>query len=128
MNEELYITFENYLNKEMSQEEQLEFENQLQNDADIRQKFEIYKETNAFLETKFSSETFDFKNNWKILFLKNILLKRKRKNPKSFSSNHGNMQLQLQLQLLFGTWFMMQGNSEYGEFYQHETANLVERR
>jgi hypothetical protein len=31
MNEELYITFENYFNNGMSQEEQLEFENQLQN-------------------------------------------------------------------------------------------------
>jgi hypothetical protein len=63
MNEELYIAFENYLYGEMSPEARLELENQLRKDIDIREKFEIYKETTQFLSAKFDPETLDFKKN-----------------------------------------------------------------
>lgn len=126
MNEELYITFENYLNNEMSQEGQLEFENQLQNDADIRQKFEIYKETNAFLETKFSSETLAFKNNLETIS-KEHFAEMKEEKSKVIQFKPWQYAVAASIAILFGTWFMMQGNSDYSEFYQHENANLVER-
>ena len=67
MNEELYLSFENYLNNELSTEERITFENQLQNDTDFKEKFEIYKESNLFLKTKFSTETNAFKENLKAI-------------------------------------------------------------
>lgn len=42
-------------------------ENQLQNDTDFKEKFEIYKESNLFLKTKFSTETNAFKENLKAI-------------------------------------------------------------
>ena len=65
MNEELYLSFENYLSNELSSEEKILFENRLQNDLDFKEKFEIYKESNQFLNTKFSAETVAFKENLK---------------------------------------------------------------
>lgn len=126
MNEELYIIFENYFNNEMSQEEKLEFDNQLQNKADIKQKFEIYKETNQFLETKFSQETLDFKNNLEVISKANFF-KQTNKQTKIIAYRSWHYAVAASIAVLFGTWFMMQENSDYSEFYQHENANLMDR-
>jgi hypothetical protein len=127
MNEELFITFENYLNNEMTPEEQLEFEFQLQNNTEIKEKFELYKETNRFLETKFSSETSDFKTNLKSIsqehFSKNEVTKSKIVNFKPWY-----YAVAASVAVLFGTWFFMQNsNPQYADYSNPETAMFIER-
>lgn len=126
MNEENYIAFENYLNNEFSSEEKINFEEKLQNDSKFKSDFNLYKETTSFLENKFDSKTMDFKEN-----LKSI-------SENYFSQNNENKSRVINFKpfyyavaasvvLAFGTWFMMQGNPEYGDFNQHENAYFTER-
>jgi predicted Zn-dependent protease len=127
MNEELYITFENYFNNEMSQEEQLEFENQLQNDADMQQKFEIYKDTNKFLETKFSSETAAFKQNLEAISKEHFAEKVEKK-TKVIAFKPWQYAVAASVAILVGSWFYMQNNiPQYGDYSSPETAMFVER-
>lgn len=126
MNEQLYITFENYFNNEMSQEEKLEFENQLQNDIELQEKFELYKETTQFLATKFDKETIAFKENLKSISRENFAEKEVKKS-KVIAFKPFYYAVAASVVLAFGTWFMMQGNPEYGDYNQHENAYFMER-
>ena len=126
MNEQLYITFENYFNNEMSQEEKLEFENQLQNDIELREKFELYKETTQFLATKFDKETIAFKENLKSISRDNFAEKEVKKS-KVIAFKPFYYAVAASVVFAFGTWFMMQGNPEYGDYNQHENAYFMER-
>ena len=126
MNEQLYITFENYFNNEMLQEEKLEFENQLQNDIELQEKFELYKETTQFLATKFDKETIAFKENLKSISRENFAEKEVKKS-KVIDFKPFYYAVAASVVLAFGTWFMMQGNPEYGDFNQHENAYFTER-
>lgn len=126
MSEQLYITFENYFSNEMSQEEKLEFENQLQNDADMQQKFEIYKETTQFLSAKFDSETIAFKENLKAISNDNFS-KTNESKSKVIAFTPWYYAVAASVVIALGTWFMMQGNPEYGDFNQHENAYFTER-
>lgn len=126
MSEQLYITFENYFSNEMSQEEKLEFENQLQNDIELREKFELYKETTQFLATKFDSETIAFKENLKSISKENFAEKEVKKS-KVIAFKPFYYAVAASVVLALGTWFMMQGTPEYGDYNQHENAFFVER-
>ncbi len=127
MNEELYITFENYFNNEMSKEDQLKFENQLQNDADVQQKFEIYKEANNFLETKFSLETASFKQNLEAIS-KEHFAEKDQKKTKVIAFNPWQYAVAACVTLILGTWFYMQNSvPKYGDFSNPETAMFLER-
>ena len=126
MNEQLYITFENYFNNEMSQEEKLEFENQLQNDIELQEKFELYKETTQFLATKFDSETTAFKENLKSIS-KDSFAEKEIKKSKFIAYKPSYYAVAASVVFAFGTWFMMQGNPEYGDYNQHENAYFMER-
>lgn len=126
MNEALYLTFENYLSNEISAEEKLDFEYQLQNDADIKEKFEIYKEINEFLATKFSRETIEFKQNL------NSIAKQSQetRNPKKSKV----VQLRTYIYaiaavfvLFFGFQLFQNDNPEYSDFNKHQTATFTER-
>jgi tetratricopeptide (TPR) repeat protein len=111
----------------MSQEEQLEFENQLQNDDDIRQKFEIYKETNAFLKTKFSYETLAFKQNLEAIS-KEHFAEKEHKKTNVIAFKPWQYAVAASIAILFGTWFYMQNNiPQYGDYSTPETAMFVER-
>ena len=125
MNEELYIAFENYLHNEMSQEEKLDFENQLQNDIDIREKFELYKETTQFLSVKFDLETVDFKKNLETISKEHFAETKSKSKVIAFKPWYYAVAASLVISL--GTWFMMPGNPEYGDFNQHENAYFMER-
>lgn len=126
MSEQLYITFENYFSNEMSQEEKLEFENQLQNDIELREKFELYKETTQFLATKFDSETIAFKENLKSISKENFTEKEVKKS-KVINFKPFYYAVAASVVFSFGTWFMMQGTPEYGDYNQHENAYFTER-
>jgi hypothetical protein len=127
MNEELYILFENYLNNDLSESEKKDFENQLQNDSDIQEKFEIYKELNGYLETKFSSESVDFKKNLETISKENFTLNKVSKS-KVISFKPWQYAIAAMLILSFGMLILNQnGSPEFNDYNQHENAYFTER-
>ncbi|MEN9489404.1 MAG: hypothetical protein RL494_1669 [Bacteroidota bacterium] len=126
MNEELYLSFENYLNNELSTEERITFENQLQNDTDFKEKFEIYKESNLFLKTKFSTETNAFKENLKAI-AKESYVERNPKKGKIIQLKTFVYAIAAVFVLFFGLQFFQNNTPEYEDFNKHEEAHFVER-
>jgi hypothetical protein len=126
MNEELYLSFENYLAKELSSEERILFENRLQNDLDFKEKFEIYKESNQFLKTKFSPETNEFKENLKTI-AKESFVENKSKKRKTIQLKTFVYAIAAVLVLFFGLQLFQTNNPEYADFNKHEEAHFTER-
>ena len=127
MNEDLYITFENYINNKMSPEEQLVFEKQLQNDTDMQQKFEIYKDAYTFLETKFSAEAIAFKNNLKAIS-KDHFAEKEAKRIRVIAFKPWQYAVAASIAILIGSWFYMQNSIlQYSDYSNPETAMFVER-
>lgn len=125
MNEQVYLTFENYLNNEMSANERLEFENQLQNDADMQDKFQIYKEMNQFLSVKFDPETEDFKKSLGTISKEHFTENKTKTKVIAFTPWYYAAAASVVIAL--GVWFVNQGNPEYGDYNQHENAYFTER-
>lgn len=127
MNEEVYISFESYLNNEMSPNDRLDFESRLQEDSQLKESFELYKETTAFLENKFSAETMGFKNNLESIS-KDYFSEEQEEKTKVISIRPWYYAVVASVAILFGTWFFMQDpNPEYGDYSEHENASFVER-
>ena len=126
MNEEVYISFESYLNDEMTQTEKELFEQKLNSDNQFRESFNLYKETTAMLENKFDSKTIDFKENLKSIS-KSHFSESKEDKSRVINFKPFYYAIAASVVLAFGTWFMMQGNPEYGDFNQHENAYFTER-
>lgn len=128
MQEDMYIAFENYLQRELSVEEQNNFENQLQNDADFSDKFELYKQTTQFLVTKFSKETEDFKANLKSISKEYVVKETNSDNPKVIPLFSKWYAIAATVVVFISVWFFMQsGTPEYGDYNQHENAHFTER-
>lgn len=126
MNEEVYISFESYLNNEMSAEERLDFESKLQDDTQFKESFELYKETTSFLENKFSPETADFRKNLESISKEHSWGEEKETKVISFKPWY--YAVAASVAILFGTWvFTKDANPEYGDYDQHENASFVER-
>ena len=126
MNEELYISFENYLSNALSVEEKIAFENQLQNDSNFKDQFEIYKESNQFLKTKFSPETVAFKENLKLI-AKESFKENKPKKGKVIQLKTFIYAIAAVFVLFFGLQIFQDSTPEYGDYNQHEQANFIER-
>jgi hypothetical protein len=126
MNEELYLSFESYLNNELSVEEKIAFESRLQNDYDIKEKFEIYKESNQFLKTKFSPETVTFKENLKSI-AKESFVENKPKKGKIIQLRTFAYAIAAIFVLFFGLQIFQDNTPEYGNYNQHEQAHFTER-
>ncbi len=127
MQEELYIAFENYLNNEMTLEQKNAFENQLKNDEDFKKQFELYKETNSFLEVKFSKETSDFKENLKSIS-ENHFANSTKKKSKVISLQSKWFAIAAMLVVFIGVWYLNQGaNPSYSDYNFHNEAHFVER-
>lgn len=127
MNEEFYISFESYLNNEMSQAEKQLFEQRLNSDNQFRESFNLYKETTALLENKFDSKTIDFKENLKSIS-KSYFSEKEEDKSRVINFKPFYYAIAASVVLAFGTWFMMmQETPEYGDFNQHENAYFTER-
>lgn len=126
MNEEAYSSFESYLTNEMSAEERLDFESKLRDDSQFKENFELYKETTAFLEHKFSPETADFKKN--LASVSKDYFSGEEKEVKVISFKPWYYAVAASVVILLGTWvFMKDPIPEYGDYDQHENASFVER-
>ena len=126
MKEELYLSFENYLNNELLLEEKIIFENRLQNDLNFKEEFEIYKESTQFLKTKFSAETSAFKENIKVI-AKESLVENKPKKVKIIQLKTFVYSIAAVFVLFFGLQLFQNNNPEYGDFDKHEEAHFTER-
>ncbi|NJM80260.1 MAG: tetratricopeptide repeat protein [Flavobacterium sp.] len=128
MKEDMYIAFENYLQNEMTVEEQNNFESQLQNDADFKEKFELYKQTAQFLETKFSKETEVFKSNLKSISKEYVSKEVNLGKPKVIPLFSKWYAVAATVVIFISVWFFMQNSTpEYGNYNQHEKAHFTER-
>ena len=125
MNEEMYIGFESYLANEMPFDEKILFEEKLNNDAKFKEQFHLYEETTQLLSHKFSSETVDFKKNLQTISKENFTKTKNKSKVIAFKPWY--FAVAASVVIVLGTWFMMPGNPEYGDFNQHESAQFVER-
>lgn len=126
MNEELYISFENYLNDEMTADEKNNFEENLQDDQQFRESFELYKQTTRFLATKLSSDTSDFKQN--LDSISKEYFKQENSKFKVINLKSWYFAVAASVALLFGAWFFTQNsNPSYEDFDDHENAYFIER-
>ena len=127
MNEEVYIGFESYLNNEMPAEDKIQFENRLKTDSEFNKSFTLYKETTQFLDTKFSAETVDFKQNLQSIS-KEYFTENQQKQPKVIAFKPWYYAVAASVTILLGTWFTLQNsNPVYGDYNQHENAYFMER-
>ncbi|MGV3695807.1 tetratricopeptide repeat protein [Flavobacterium sp.] len=125
MNEELYIVFENYLKNEMSHKQRSEFENQLQNDADMRKKFDRYKESHQLSSTQSSSDAVDLKKKPETISKKSSPDTKVK--SKAFAFKPWHYAVAAALIVALAIWAMSYGNPEYDDFDQHEEAAFLER-
>jgi predicted Zn-dependent protease len=125
MNEELYIAFENYLNNEMPQDERKALEEKLRNDKDIREKFELYKETTQFMSAKFDSDAIDFKNNLETISKAHLIQTKTKSKVIAFKPWY--YAVAASVVIAVGIWFTGSGNPDYNDFNQHENAYFMER-
>jgi predicted Zn-dependent protease len=123
MQEALYQSFENYINNELPLVERKVLESQLKNDADLKKKFDLYKETSVHLAQKFSVDTQDFKEN-----LKNIANENKpKKKSKVIAFKPWHFMVAASIALFFGLLYMNQPIAKYDDYNQHENMNMIER-
>lgn len=128
MQEEVYIAFEQYLQNEMTVEDKIEFENQLLTNADLNESFELYKATNQFLETKFSKETKDFKNNLNRISKHQSSIETDLVKPKVIQLNSKWFGIAATIIVFISVWFFTQnGTPQYTDYNQHEKAYFTER-
>ncbi len=123
MQEELYQLFENYINNELTSKERIELETQFEDDAELKEKFDLYMETNTHLSHKFSVETKNFKEN-----LKNIAKENgSKKKSKTVLFKPWYFMVAASIALFFGLLYINQPIAKYEDYNQHENINMVER-
>lgn len=126
MNEQTYISFEDYLSGEMPAGDKKQFEEKLRNDAGFHQQFELYKETTRLLEVKFSSETAAFMQNLKSISAEHFSAKTQ-KEVRVINFRPLYYAVAASVAIVFGLLFFNQGDPQYNDYSQHETAAFSQR-
>lgn len=130
MQEEIYIVFDNYLQNRMSFEEKKNLETQFKNDIDFREKFELYKHANLFLETKFSKETQLFKENLSQVSEKYFSneTEKKIKKTKIIPLSSKWFAIAATIVVVVSFWIFNQNDiPKYEEYNNHQKIHLTER-
>jgi len=129
MKEDRYILFENYLANKLSNTELQSFEEKLEKDTDFKQEFEIYKNLNTSLKSKFENEESEIAlkktlNNLGSQFIKHNKVKK----PKVISLvNYKQLMVAASIALLIGFFIFKDGNPVYNDFSNHTPLELVVR-
>lgn len=127
MDEQLYIQFDDYLSNAMSDSEKIEFEKTLQSNKEINQKFELFKETNQFLELEFSQGKADFKANLKQIATEHFS-ENKPKTKVIPMFNRKWLSVAAAVVVMFSLWLFNQSNSiNYNDYNTYAEAHFVER-
>jgi len=131
MKEEIYITFDNYLNNKLSDLEVTSFEEKLKSDTDFKQEFEIYKALETSLASKFENEKEEMalKKTLSNLGSKYIkpedVVKKKGKLISLF--NYKQLMVAASIAFLIGLFLFNNGNPVYSDFASHNSLELVVR-
>ncbi|PZX93875.1 tetratricopeptide repeat protein [Flavobacterium aquariorum] len=126
MNEEHFLEFDEYLQGEMTVEDQLAFEQQLKDQPDLAMAFETYKEMHLHLENKFgqTDELNAFKKNLKGISKEHF----KKSKPKVIALRPWYYVVAASVAVLFGLFFLNQNsNPTFEDYNQPETAFFTER-
>ena len=126
MNEEHFLTFDQYLQGEMTDEDQLIFEEQLKSDPEMASAFETFKDLNLHLEHKFgqTNELESFKDNLKGISKKHF----KKSKTKVITFKPWQYAAAASVAVLFGILFLNQkSNPTFEDYNQPETAFFTER-
>jgi predicted Zn-dependent protease len=125
MNEENYIIFDQYLANELSAEEKINFEKKLVEDQELASSFEIFKDLNSHLKTKFENEQElnDFKKNLKSISKENS----KANKVKVIAFKPWQYAIAASVAVLVGLFFFQNINPSFGDYNNPETATFTER-
>jgi hypothetical protein len=126
MQEELYLSFENYLNNEMPDNDKIIFENRLQQEPDFLASFNLYKETTGFAQLKFSKEADDFKANLKSISASHFAKETPSK-TKVIQLKPWFYAVAAVLVLFFGLQLFQNGNPVFDNYNQFEPASITVR-
>tara|TARA_R110001583_G_scaffold27778_1_gene98971 strand:+ start:318 stop:1058 length:741 start_codon:yes stop_codon:yes gene_type:complete len=131
MKEEKYITFNNYIHKELSDSEIISFEEKLKSDADFKQEFEIYKALETSLASKFENEEDEkeLKNTISKLGSKYIKQENSTKKKGKLISlfNYKQFMVAASIALIIGFFIFNNGEPVYGDFSNHNALEIVVR-
>ncbi|NOR27945.1 MAG: hypothetical protein GQ540_05405 [Lutibacter sp.] len=131
MKKENYITFDKYLNNELSNLELITFEEQLNSDADFKQEFEIYKALETSLSSKYENEEKEkaLRNTLSNLGSKYIKPENSTKKKGEIISllNYKQYMVAASIALLIGFFLFNNGEPVYGDFSNHNSLELVVR-
>jgi len=131
MNEERYIAFDNYINKELSGSELISFEEKLKSDSDFKQEFEIYKALETSLVSKFENEEQENALRKTLSDLGSKFIKSenstKKKGKLISLINYKQLMVAASIALLIGFFLFNNGNPVYSDFSSHNTLELVVR-
>jgi hypothetical protein len=125
MQDELYLSFENYLSNEMSEDDKITFEKRLNEDTEFLASFNLYKETSAFTENKFSEETSNFKNNLKSISTK-YFAEQKPKKSRLIQLRPILYAVAAVLVLFFGLQ-LFQSDPQFNDYNSFGNASITER-
>jgi tetratricopeptide (TPR) repeat protein len=129
---ETFTDFENYIDNLMSPTEKSAFEDKLKSDATFNETFLSYKETTAFLDTKFNAETLAFKENLKNIAKENFreseTIQVEKEETKVIAFKPWHYAAAASITLLIGLWFFNHSTPpNFNDYNQFEEANFIER-
>lgn len=131
MDELKYITFDKYLQDELTEVEKKSFEAQLLNDAEFKKDFEIYKALEASLSSKFENEEAEIELRKTLTNLGSEHIKNDettKKETKVISLfNYKKLMIAASIALLIGFFMFKDGNPVYSDFANHGNLEIVVR-
>ncbi|CAL2082309.1 tetratricopeptide repeat protein [Tenacibaculum sp. 190524A05c] len=122
--EDQFLQFENYLAKQLSDDELKSFEEKLQTDISFKEAFNLYKETHDFLKNKIQNETSteEFTTNIKKISKNHFKSHNKNKSKNWFIS------IAASIAVLIGIYvFYPKNTPTYQEYISYPTANFTTR-
>ena len=126
MKESMYLLFDQYLNNELDTVAKDQFETRVTQDADFATAFNLYQETQAYLQTTNSPDTLAFKANLRAIAQQHSPTVSK-KAPRIITLRPW-LAMAASVVFAVGIWFLMQHeNPNYTDYDQHEMASFTER-
>ena len=127
MKEDRYILFEKYLSNELTKDELSYFNLELQTNIDFKQEFEIYKNLNSSLSSKFENEEKETELRATLTLLGKEFNKEEKKGKVITLKRLRPLMVAASIALLIGFFLFNNGNPVYGDFANHNQLELVVR-
>lgn len=129
-----YILFDKYINNELTDVELKSFEEQLLSNEDFKQEFEIYKNLETSLASKFENEQEEIELRKTLQNIGNQYIKEKKIETETKTEtkviplfNYKKLLVAASIALLIGFFVFNNGNPVYGDFANHNSLEIVVR-